>query len=112
MWRKVMLSIFASFGLSLSAGAFTECTKSVRNVWTATDGGVWVCFHEVGGCIKWSGTQFSEEVRNRFYSQVVTALAADRKLTIRYPEDTLDCAAQPTRGDFVGLWLQDLPANG
>ena len=102
---KYLLTMMVLIGMSHTASAFTICSKSVKHVWVANNGGVYICFEEPGGCLKWSPNQFNEEIRSMFYTQAVTALAAQKKVNVRFPENNLDCSAQPTRDDFSGIWL-------
>jgi hypothetical protein len=103
---KNLLVIFLVF-MSASALGHTECTRTPVKVWSALADKttVWINFDK-GSSIYINESKLTEGQVNRFFSMALTAVTTNRSLTVRYPEDDLQCP--PTgeaRNDMLGIWL-------
>ncbi len=103
MWFFLSVSILTSHAI-----AFTECQMAPRNVWSALDGSnIWVCFDKDNCVYKELGGSVTESHLNRMYTAALTAINAQKTLTIRYTA-TLDCNAlnaTSKTNQIEGFWL-------
>lgn len=93
--------------LSLRAAAFTDCLRSVENIFYNFDGVVTVTFTDGTVAVKKSEAQSSPTAVSRLLAMAMTAQTTGRMLKIRFPEDAYDCktAVGDARSDILGLWL-------
>ena len=113
--KKILVLILFAF-LSNTAFAYTECTfNKVDYVFLkAANGGtddVYIRLVKPTGdfaVIYKNNNTLSQTQINRIYTAALTAFTAGKKLTVRYPEDNLDCSTlSAARNDFIGITIRD-----
>ena len=85
-----------------SAFAFTECTYTVDKVYYGTPGQVYVIFNGSSGG---AGIYIDPGMasKDKFFSLLLTAKAANRPVMVRYVATGASCAGEHT--DLDGMWL-------
>lgn len=107
-WTAVRIVSMLCVLTSTQSFAYTECIRTVKNVWTnlSDTETVWVTFQDEGGAVFKTEAQLSDGQMQRFFSLLLTAQSTNQKVSIRYPEDNLVCpAVGDARNDVVGIWL-------
>ena len=112
MKTKIAMMLVCFFLLisATSAFAYTECIRTVSKVWTRATGihAVWVYFAGAPdhGPVYMASSTNSPQM-DKFYSMALTAVSTKNKVIVRYPEDGANCASQPARNDFEGMWISN-----
>lgn len=97
-----------SFLVSIDAFAYRECDLTPTRVWfTFATNRVWICFKNAGCIDKTQNENITPDHLNRMYSTAMAAILADKKLRVRYTDDTLSCATLSgyQTDAFEGFWL-------
>lgn len=95
------------FLFNASAHAYTECTVSPNKVWLNLTGDtIWICFSQAA-CIYKSSIDngITERHLNSMYSAGLSAVTANKRLTVRYSQDdTCDTLTATSTNDIMGFW--------
>ena len=100
--RKFLIGLGLLCGVSSSAFAVTECAAKITQVYVG-DGSVWIVTDASPTGVVYQSNADSKNI----YAAALTALNADKGVTLRFSADGVPCASsQGARGDLVGLWIR------
>lgn len=95
---------------SSNAYSFTECARPVKGVWINLTGtNINISFADGGSSITKDEAQLTDGQMARLLAVALTAQTTGKKLSIRYPEENVDCppSAGNARNDVLGLWIKN-----
>lgn len=107
--NKTALSLILA-ALPTLSWAYTECDRPITGIWNSTNGSgsVWIKFGDGGSAIYKSEEQLTEGQMSRFVSFALTAQTTGKKLTVRYPDESLTCPPSgDARDDVMGIWIRE-----
>ncbi len=111
--KKLIFTVLLCFSQNIFA--YSECVLDIKGIYVDVESNstkemIWMQAINTKSnesiSIWKAKNQLSEAQFERFYATALTALTANKKITVRFSEDNLECASvQGSRNDIIGLWI-------
>jgi hypothetical protein len=91
---------------SIAATAFSECSGvNVTGMWTGSGGEILLEFDNAPPVYVYGPSSATDSAQKNTIAVVLTSIATNRLVQIRYVTDGVSCTTGPARSDFAGIWI-------